>query len=56
MTTLEQSIFINATHENIDRITLDPWQLPNWYAGIRSVEPDGGRMVALGVHSAPRLT
>lgn len=41
MTTVERSVFINATSEGIDAVSLDPWRLPEWYAGIEHVEPDG---------------
>jgi hypothetical protein len=40
MTTLERSIYINGTTDEIDAITLDPWRLPDWYAGIERVDPD----------------
>ena len=40
MATVERSVFINATTDEIDAVTLDPWQLPNWYEGVQSVEPD----------------
>ncbi len=41
MATLERSIFINATTDEIDFFTLDPWRLPEWYEGVERVEPDG---------------
>jgi carbon monoxide dehydrogenase subunit G len=40
MTTLERSILIHASPEEIDAITLDGWRLPEWYAGIQQAEPD----------------
>jgi uncharacterized membrane protein len=40
MTTLEHSVFIEGTSDDIDAIALDPWRLPEWYAGITEVEPD----------------
>ncbi len=41
MTILEKSITINATPEAIEVISLDPLRIPEWYAGIESLEPDG---------------
>ena len=40
MTTLERSIFINASPEAIEAVSLDGWRLPEWYAGIEQAEPD----------------
>jgi hypothetical protein len=40
MTTLERSIWINASPEEIDAVTLDGRRLPEWYAGIQQAEPD----------------
>jgi hypothetical protein len=41
MTTLERSVFINASVDAIQAVTLDGWRLPEWYAGVQQVEPDG---------------
>jgi uncharacterized membrane protein len=42
MTTLERSVYIDdATTDDIDAVSLDPSRLPEWYAGVESVEPDG---------------
>ncbi len=41
MTTVERSIVINATPETINAISTDPNRLPDWYAGVQEVKPDG---------------
>jgi len=41
MTVLEKSIVINATPDIIDAISLDPNRIPEWYAGVESLVPDG---------------
>lgn len=41
MTRLERSIHIEGSSEDIDRYSLDPNRLPDWYAGVERVEPDG---------------
>ena len=51
MTTVERSILINASGDEIDKITGDGRRLPEWYAGIEKAEPDdmypdvGGKIV-----------
>lgn len=40
MTTLERSILINASVEDIEVIMNDARRLPEWYAGIEQAEPD----------------
>ncbi len=40
MTTLERSVFINASADAIQAITDDARRLPEWYAGIEKAEPD----------------
>ncbi len=40
MTTVEKSIFINASVEAIDAVVLDGRRLPEWYAGIQEANPD----------------
>ncbi|RMF79109.1 MAG: hypothetical protein D6737_12610 [Chloroflexi bacterium] len=40
MTTIEHSIFINASAEEIDAVTLDATRLPEWYPGVESAQPD----------------
>lgn len=41
MTTVERSIFIHATPDEIDAISTDGSRLPEWYVGIEQAEPDG---------------
>jgi uncharacterized membrane protein len=41
MTILEKSIMINATPEAIEAISLDTPRVPEWYAGVESISPDG---------------
>ena len=41
MTILEKSIVINATPETIEAISLDPARIPEWFAGIEALTPDG---------------
>ncbi len=40
MTRLERSIYIEGSTDDIDAVTLDPYRLPDWYAGVERVEPD----------------
>jgi hypothetical protein len=40
MTTIEKSIFINASPEDITAISLDGSRLPEWYVGIERAYPD----------------
>jgi coenzyme Q-binding protein COQ10 len=40
MTTVEHSVFINASSDEIDAVTLDAWRLPEWYVGIEEAVPD----------------
>jgi len=40
MTTLENSILINATPEAIEAVTSDGKRLPEWYAGMQEASPD----------------
>ncbi len=40
MTILEKSIVINAPVQAIEAISLDPSRIPDWFAGIKSLEPD----------------
>jgi len=40
MTTLERSIVINATQEQVDAVALNGSRLPEWYAGIQEAKPD----------------
>lgn len=40
MTTLERSILIEATTQEIQTIALDANRLPEWYAGIQKAQPD----------------
>lgn len=40
MTTLERSIVINATTDEVDAVTLDGNRFPEWYAGIQEARPD----------------
>lgn len=39
-TTLEKSVFIQATTEEIDKVTLDGNRFPEWYAGVQTASPD----------------
>lgn len=39
-TVVERSIFVNASPEALDAITLDGRRLPEWYAGIQEATPD----------------
>ena len=48
-TVVEKSIIINATPEEVDAVTLDGNLLPQWYAGIQSVELDDSYPQAGGV-------
>ena len=41
MTILEKSLVIKATPDQIEAISLDPPRIPEWYAGVESLEPDG---------------
>jgi hypothetical protein len=41
MTTVERSIFINASWEEIDAISLVAERMPEWYAGIEQASSDG---------------
>ncbi len=41
MTILEQSIVIDATPGEIEAVSMVPANVPKWYAGIESIEPDG---------------
>ena len=41
MTTIEQSIFINATPEAVTAVSQDITRLPEWFSGIEKAEPDG---------------
>ncbi len=41
MTVLERTIFIQAPWDTVDSVALDPWRLPEWYAGVHEVQPDG---------------
>ena len=40
MTILKKSIVINASTQAIEAISLDPSRTPDWYAGIKSLQPD----------------
>lgn len=40
MTTVERSVVINATPEEIEAITLDAVRMPEWYVGIEQAIPD----------------
>jgi uncharacterized membrane protein len=40
MTILKKSTVINATAQAIADISLDPARTPDWYAGIKSLQPD----------------
>ena len=40
MTILKKSIVINASTQAIEAISLDPSRIPDWYAGIKSLQPD----------------
>lgn len=39
-TTLEKSIFIQATTEKIDEVTLNGNRFPEWYVGVKTATPD----------------
>lgn len=41
MTQLERSIIINATPNQIEEVSTVPTNVPKWYAGIESIDPDG---------------
>jgi uncharacterized protein YndB with AHSA1/START domain len=52
MTTVERSIFINATPDEINAISLVPERMPEWYAGIEhavsdDVFPEAGGMAEM---------
>lgn len=40
MTTVKRDVFINASPDDVAAIINDPHRLPEWYAGVESVEPD----------------
>ena len=40
MTTIEQSIFINAVPEEVTAVSQDASQLAEWFVGIEKMEPD----------------
>ena len=41
MTTVERSILIHATPEEINSVSLVPERMPEWYAGIEQAASDG---------------
>jgi hypothetical protein len=41
MTRVERSIWINASADAVNAVTLDGHRLPEWYAGVEKAEPDG---------------
>jgi carbon monoxide dehydrogenase subunit G len=40
-TTIEKSVFINASPEAVAAVANDPMRLPEWFAGVTKVESDG---------------
>ena len=40
-TTIERSVFINASPEAVSAVANDPNRLPEWFAGVTKVEADG---------------
>jgi carbon monoxide dehydrogenase subunit G len=48
-TTIERSVFINASPEVVAAIANDPDRLPEWFAGVTQVESDGKFPEAGGV-------
>ncbi|MCB8944905.1 MAG: SRPBCC family protein [Ardenticatenaceae bacterium] len=56
-TVVEKSIVVKATPDEVDAVTLDGNLLPQWYAGVQSVElegayPDPGGAVKMVYRSA----